>query len=132
MMRKVHEHALRSSQQLVLKERAHERLIGPEKTGVDGARSFAGQGILYHLRQRLRGRGARLLEGQRHAVRQVCRHKVCDVLLLRERNLRVASGDVNVEKIRNGPFVFNVSAAGKSGDKVLIQRSRPIMRVQRE
>eukprot|EP00965_Chrysotila_dentata_P068490 2264064-Pleurochrysis_carterae.AAC.3 len=86
MMRKVHEHALRSGQQLLhrtahratqhahgenyvwaglrraVEKRADERLVGREKVSVDGTCCFAGQGILYRFRQGLRGRGARFLE----------------------------------------------------------------------
>eukprot|EP00965_Chrysotila_dentata_P055839 1851677-Pleurochrysis_carterae.AAC.1 len=52
------------------------------------------------------------------------------IAVRRQRNVRVGSGDVDVEKVRNGSFFLNVPAAGESADEVLIQRTRPIMRVQ--
>eukprot|EP00965_Chrysotila_dentata_P020256 670860-Pleurochrysis_carterae.AAC.1 len=61
------------------------------------------------------------MEGKRHAIWQVRCHQMCDVFLLPNDDARFVDGDVNIEEIRYGSFIFHVPAERKGANKVIVQ-----------
>eukprot|EP00965_Chrysotila_dentata_P139924 4625775-Pleurochrysis_carterae.AAC.1 len=75
-------------------------------------------------------RGARLLERKRHAIRQVRRHQMRNILLLTENDARLIDRNVNIQEIRYGPFILHIPSECKSPNEVVVQGVGSVMRVQ--
>eukprot|EP00965_Chrysotila_dentata_P186606 6161830-Pleurochrysis_carterae.AAC.2 len=74
----------------------------------------------------------RCAERARHAVGQVRGCQMLHVFALRQADVPVASGDVDVEQVGNWSFIFNVPMSRQVVDEAGIERPFAVVRVECE